>query len=358
MQKTKWLVVLGSVAALVTGMVWLAADSGDKPETAAEPASQAAVTGAVSNAGQTTANIGGRDVNKDTFAAFVERGLRLGALPGSLKGTEVDGHLRADTQGNLLLDAGIRQMFDYYLSVVGEEDLQDIKARIALYISRQDLPAAAKDQAWALLGHYLDYRQAMGSMQVPGNGASVADLAQVVATRRQVRETWLGEAASQAFFGPEQAYDDYTLARMKVEEDQSLSDAAKQARIVQLQSELPQEVQDVLQQAVQPVEAAQQVDAMRAQGASDADIQAWRTDRFGAEAAERLQALDSERVAWQGRYDDYQQQRQEIEQAGLSAKDKDAQITALRNRLFAPEEQKRVSALDDIAARSSSEVAR
>lgn len=354
MQKAKWLMlVVVAVVVLVGGMAWLAQDDADEGVLAA--ATKTATAGGVLQGGNAaTVAKGGADVTSGTYAAFVERGSRLGGLPQSLRGTSVDGHLAADAAGNLVLDAGVRQLFDYYLSTVGEESLGDIKGRIAFYISEQGLPASAQTQAWELLGHYLDYRQAMGDMQVPAGESSAADLSQAVAARRQVREAWLGEAASRAFFGPEQDYDDYTLARMKVEEDKSLSDAEKQERIAQLQAQLPPELREVLKQAVLPVEAAQQAETMRAQGRSQADIQAWRTDQFGAEAAERMSALDGARAAWQGRYDDYRQQRRIIESAGLANKDKDAQVQALRERLFAPNEQKRVSALDDIAAQAES----
>ena len=216
----------------------------------------------------------------------------------------------------------------------------------------QQLPAAAAQQAWDLFGRYLDYRQSLSTLSAPAGDTPEA-LQQVIAQRRQLRESWLGEAASEAFFGPEEAYDSYTLARMHIEQDAQLSAAEKQQRLDQLKANLPADVSDMIQATMAPVEAASTVAAMREQGASEADIQAYRTRQFGPEAAERFKALDAERAAWQSRYDDYRQQRQAIVDAGLEAGDQASQIAALREQLFAASEQKRVAALDDMAAEAN-----
>src|SRR5690606_34167542 len=42
------------------------------------------------------------------------------SLPASVRGTEVDGRLELDAQGNLLITGQIRHLFDYFLSLVGE----------------------------------------------------------------------------------------------------------------------------------------------------------------------------------------------------------------------------------------------
>lgn len=344
---------VGLVLLVLAGMWWLLPgqeEQGQLENTRAADATQA-LPAAVATA-KSAANPG----SAQDFAQFVALGQGLGKLPQSLEGTQVDGHLAADAAGNLVLSASVRQVFDYFLSTIGEEDLSAIKGRIALYL-KQQLPASAALHAWQLLNNYLQYRQA--ASQLPDaqqdalmrqDEADVSSLQQALEQRRQLRDEWLGQAASDAFFGPEEAYDSYSIQRLKVQQDKGLSAAAKQQQLAQLKNNLPAEVRTMIDETMAPTNAAAKVAAMRAQGASEADVQAYRTQAFGAEAAARFKSLDEERAAWQQRYDDYSKQRASIETADLATADKQQQIEALRERLFSTDEQKRVAALDRIAA--------
>ena len=87
--------------------------------------------GAVTEAGSFEAlvpteptNVSGRDDDptrmKDQaeFQRFVVLGKALTSMPASLDGTDVDGELAADAQGNLVITVGVRRVFDYFLSVI------------------------------------------------------------------------------------------------------------------------------------------------------------------------------------------------------------------------------------------------
>ena len=71
-------------------------------------------------------------------------------MPKSLSDTEVDGALEVDAAGNLMISRSIRQVFDYFLSAIGEEDLTTIISRIRAHI-RYKLPAKAAAQAEQIL---------------------------------------------------------------------------------------------------------------------------------------------------------------------------------------------------------------
>lgn len=49
---------------------------------------------------------------------------KVAPLPTSFRGTSVDGSFSVDASGNLLITRDIRNLFDYFLSAVGEEPLQ------------------------------------------------------------------------------------------------------------------------------------------------------------------------------------------------------------------------------------------
>src|SRR5690554_4214362 len=62
--------------------------------------------------------------------------------PTSLRGTEVDGELLVDARGNLVLTSQVRHLFDYFLSLIGEESSQQARQRIRDHLTAQlDEPA-------------------------------------------------------------------------------------------------------------------------------------------------------------------------------------------------------------------------
>jgi len=97
-----------------------------------------------------------------------------------------------------------------------------------------------------------------------------------------------------------------------------------------------------------PVEVAQQVEAWRAQGASEAEVRRLREQTFGSAAADRLEQLDRDRAAWDKRYADWQAERRVIEQSGLAQEDRQRALEDAMARRFSEQEQRRVQALDRI----------
>lgn len=271
----------------------------------------------------------------------------VGPLPASLVGTHAPG-VRADADGNLVIEPALRDLFEYFLSALGEEDLEAISARLAAHL-RSQLPPAAADRAWQVFNDYLGYRAALsGQPAVPLDDLAVtrARLDDVAALRR----AQLGNEVADAFFAAEEAYDRYTLESMLVQRDASLDDSARAARIAALEAALPPALLAARREATAIGGVAATVDRLRAAGASEADVYAARTEALGPEAAERLAALDQEEARWKVRYDDYRRQRAAIIAApGLSDGDREQQVEALRARLFDEQEILRVRALDATA---------
>ena len=66
-------------------------------------------------------------------------------LPASLAGTSVpEGWARTDRLGNLIPTPHLRQLFEYFLSALGEESLQQLVARIQAALSVLDEPARSQ----------------------------------------------------------------------------------------------------------------------------------------------------------------------------------------------------------------------
>ena len=57
-------------------------------------------------------------------------------LPKSLNLTHVDGQLEIDDEGNLIISGQIKNLFDYFLMTLGEENLDEILTRINAHLYR------------------------------------------------------------------------------------------------------------------------------------------------------------------------------------------------------------------------------
>ncbi|WP_287045542.1 hypothetical protein [Psychrobacter sp.] len=78
----------------------------------------------------------------------------LEGLPRSLTGTQVDGEIIIDENKQLVVTEGLRRLFDYFLSALGEEDEAVIYARVESYI-RHHTPEPAASQAVAIFDQYI-----------------------------------------------------------------------------------------------------------------------------------------------------------------------------------------------------------
>lgn len=285
-------------------------------------------------------------LTRDSFARWAERGAGLGALPASLTGTQVDGALRTDANGNLLLELGLRRVFDYFLATLGEESLEQIRARIALYL-QQHLPPTAAVQAWDILNRYLHYKNMLASL--PGHDGTYDGMRASLNLQRELRDGLLGPELVSAFYLEEDQYADFALQHVDQLRDTELSAAQREQRTEALLSAMPEELRTQIQATGVPLQTEQQVQALRDQGASASEIWQHREQQLGADAADRLARLDEQRAQWQQRYDAYRRALSVIESSALDEADKAEEILRLRAEQFTPTEQKRVDALDRIA---------
>lgn len=273
----------------------------------------------------------------------------MAPLPPSFAGTEVDGRFRLDPAGNLLISMDIRRIFDYFLSAYGEESLQASIGRLQAYI-RGNLAEPAQGQAMALLQQYLDYKQQLIQLE-----KDLPQLASLYAMRqreqavRALRAGIFGVEAHQAFFAQEEAYNQFTLQRLALRHDSSLSDQQKAEALDQLRAGLPEELQELLVPQLQE-ELRQQTSALRAQGGTPAQLRQLRLQLVGAEATARLEVLDGQRQQWQQRLNDYRRDKAAIEaSSGLSAADKREAIAALAGERFDASERLRLEAAEQLA---------
>ena len=271
-------------------------------------------------------------------------------LPASFSGTQVDGVFQLDEQGNLRITRDIVQIFDYFLSAIGEETLAQSIERLQAHI-RNQLPAPAEDQALALLEQYLDYKRQLVLLerdlpQLP----SLDALKQRELAVQALRARLFSSEAHQAFFATEESYNLFTLERLAIQRDDSLDANAKGEALDRLRDGLPEELQaSVLPQLHS--ELRSQTSALQAAGGSAAQVQALRQQLVGNQAASRLQALDQQRQSWKQRLQRFQQEKSAIDNhPGLSPADKQAAIQRLAQEQFDERERLRLDASAQLAS--------
>ena len=277
----------------------------------------------------------------------------LKSLPASFSGTSVDGIFRLDADGNLLISEDIRRIFDYFLAAVGEEPLRASVERLRAYIAAQ-LPANAREQALVLLNQYLDYKRELVLLErdLP-QMANLDALRQREAAVQALRARIFDSQTHQAFFAREEAYNQFSLQRLAIVHDSRLDDAAKAAAVDQLRNSLPAEMQDSVLPQLQN-QLRQQTVQLQAAGASPAQIRRLRQQLVGAEATERLEALDQQRLGWSQRIEQYRQAKAALlANQGLSASDRSAAIAQLAADNFDERERLRLDAAEQLAASRS-----
>jgi lipase chaperone LimK len=265
------------------------------------------------------------------------------SLPRSLRETEIDGWLGVDDDGHLVVTPGARWFFDYFLSATGEESADDLRARIVSEIERR-LPPTGAHEATALLDRYLSYRERVRAVQARGLDG---DLRQRLAELHEIRVDTFGPTDAAILFGAEEQVQSADLQRRAVMSDTSLDPDERERQLAAIEQQLPAEIRAARAETFAPLHLMQDEQALRDAGGSPEDIQALRTQRFGADAAERLAALDREHAQWRERVDDYQRARSAIEaDASLNDAARAEALDALIAQRFTEQERLRVEAVD------------
>lgn len=282
---------------------------------------------------------------------------KYGPLPGTLEGTVMQQALAVDEDGNLRISSDIKRVFDFFLSTIEEEDLDIILSRIQEYLD-YSLDEPALSQAKEIMTQYISLKKALFEFEVEraeslkaimeqggdNKGESYLSLLkEQLDAQRDLRSLHLSPEAHAAFYADEEAYDSYSLARMEVNANKSLTEEERQTRFAEIDAQAPADIVEARKEAQVTDILKAKTQALKESGASQQDIKALRTEMLGPEAAERFEVLDQERATWSQRIESYLQAREAIlSNDGLSNGDKEQQINTLRQNDFDSREQIRL----------------
>ncbi|MDN3502319.1 lipase secretion chaperone [Psychrobacter sp. 5A.1] len=347
-----------AVIIIVTAAVilWFKPDGDDKKDTNATQ-TLPAVINSEDNASLSTELVTGQTAQATTTSSQSTFVTGLEDLPRSLKGTQVDGDIIIDENKQLVVTEGLRRLFDYFLSALGEEEEAVIFERVESYI-RQHTPEPAASQAVAIFNQYVAYLKALpeiekryGNLQLQATKSGELDLNAVTQQRQDVanlRQQYFDKPTITAFFGAEDDYDDYSIEMVKINQNKQMSDAQKQAARKNYISRLPNNAtKDSIMQQANLGELMARTEQMKARGATPEALYNMRRELVGAPAAERLAQVDREDANFDQRFTQYETQKQRLLSQSVDQTQAQVQINQLEQQLFNDTERKR---LDGYAA--------
>ncbi|MGO1070392.1 lipase secretion chaperone [Lysobacter sp. CA199] len=260
--------------------------------------------------------------------------------PDSLRGTGVDGAVRLNARGAPIADRELRRLFDYFISRIGERDEQQIRGDLKAHLDAGFAPAAVA-QVMVWFDSYMTLERSAASLAAAGGDPRAA-----VARLRALRRERMGEAIAEAWWGDEDRYLDYTLARQDLIDDRSLDAAQRQQKLAELERTLDPARVALIQQEDQAELSLKQSEDYAKRNVPAAQRFAERERQYGSDAARRLADLDAQRAQWDRRLRDYAQQRHKImADASLSIAQRDRQLQSLLSRGFDANERRRVDVM-------------
>lgn len=262
----------------------------------------------------------------------------------------VDGKLRANRQGNLILDRELRHWLDFHLSALGELSLE----QVTLIMKREilKLPAPANEQALSLLSDYLSYKEALSdydqreSLSIT-NADNIEQLQSRLDWQMRMRRQWLSEGVVESFWQLDEIIDNYALQKLTIR-NSPISQSEKQLALEELENNLPDDLSSFKKEVYIASNLLAQEKLLKGDSENSSldsaeDIRQLRINAVGEEAADRLEKVDLAQSAWRNKLIEFQQEENRImSEEGISSSDKQQKILEFKQAMFSDKEQLRL----------------
>ncbi|MFT6121762.1 MAG: lipase chaperone LimK [Oleiphilaceae bacterium] len=275
----------------------------------------------------------------------------------SLEGTDIDGQLKSDASGNLIIDLEVRDLFDYFLNTAGEVTPEVALAEIKK-LAEGSLPASAVEQAMQVLDEYLLYKKTaielMSQSMIPADQQTkqyqIDMLESTFEKMKSIRRQTMSADTVTAFFELEEAYGEYTLASIKVQHDDALSIDEKIAMQAFYREKLPEIIQKTEDSVI--ADGAKHKDIHHAILTSSSDDlkQTLADHNYSEEASNEIIAYQDKQNNFDQRYQQYLLDKQQMSQSGLSEQDQSEQLQALQDSYFEGESELSQARVRDLSS--------
>lgn len=248
--------------------------------------------------------------------------------------------IKAKSQQDTTVDlSSQKDFFEYSLSSLGEKDLEAIKATVNAGESQKNALGISSE----LFDTYLAYKEALSKLEsFEGGSLSLQEL-------KQLDDAIL--AMQRTFFTDEQIaqlFDEENRLRQLAIDKLAIQAAKLDANTHQ------QMLEETLAAQPEYIQQSERNNALvlqlnQASGMDAQEKYLTRVDLVGEEGAQRLQALDDKRAAFNTSLDDYLKKRAEIlNNDFLGEEEKKLEIAGLREQSFEEKQWRRIEALERI----------
>ncbi len=266
-----------------------------------------------------------------------------GPLPSHLQRVALR-KLAWDDQGNLVVEPKIKDLIESFLTASRFEGRENAIARIAEYMS-MTLPEPAASQALAILDNYIAYKNEMLAFQMSTSGSGhrehmIETFRQALDQRKQIRRDTLGDETATALFGDEELYDEFSVNRMRIMSDPTLTDKEKETLLIESENILPEAKRKHVRWQREKRTLDRRIAELKSAGGNEQKIYQLRVDFYDKETADRMRYLESTSPQWERRVASFNQEWYHIEQrTDLSATEKAELVSELRDSSFTKKEQ-------------------
>lgn len=236
-----------------------------------------------------------------------------------------------------------RTVEDLLGDVLGSANLRDdpmgFRERLAARVRAQFSPELAA-AAIAFMNRYVNYLESLNAFNLPSQANDVSALRHVFETRKGIREAHFSAEEYEILFARDDRLDRYTIARLEIQADAKLTAEQRNEALTRAANELTPEERRERAASQLPLALQRQTESFDAAQVSDEARFATRAREHGEAAAQRLAELDREQRDWDARLTQYEQAQRATREGAMT----EAQLTALRDRMFNEQERLRLDA--------------
>ncbi|MEZ8322038.1 lipase secretion chaperone [Vibrio cyclitrophicus] len=248
----------------------------------------------------------------------------------------------ASQQDTDIDNASAKDMMEYFVSGNTELTLEDVRDNVARH--HEQSPTVIVDEA--LFTKYLEYKSALTSIDVQFDTISAEDLRLLNQTLLDLQAQFFSQSEISILFTHDNKMREIALEKLLLRQE-GLAEQDYQQRFESYLSEQPNYVQSSYQNQV----LLQQLSS--SEGLDEQAKYLKRNELVGEEATQRLESLDQQRAEFEENLKVYFAERNDIlNDSALSESELQETIAQLRAARFAPEQVRRVQAIERIRAAS------
>lgn len=267
----------------------------------------------------------------------------------SQQDTQINCQIKADSSNQMIVDEQTKNCFEYFITQYGEKSIERIKSDF-LSFTQTTYKNPLLSQLNDLWNRYLQYSQQLENLQAPNiNHDSPEYYQRIFSNMKNLQKQFFSNYEIEGLFGQEDIYNEYTIKRMNIWNNNEISTNEKAKKLKDLFNELPEDWKENLQQLSQLEDLRKLTAEIKARGNSAEELRQMRTNLVGPEATQRLENLDLQRNDWKQRVNHYLNERETIMKSSMSDTAKQNALNQLRNQQFAnKQEQIRLQTFEQV----------